>query len=222
MVQNRLTKIWEGGVATHDAFDKFASGSGSPEQMEDPADEETFKNDDPPDIKTLFAQFGRLSNAFFNVVAEIQAPKKWVLDELTGKRLMAIGFTNNKTSLNLEIVPVSLCKSEYVDWKSSKISGMGICYIDVRICPFENLDMFSEPPNPRGRPNYKDRVWSLIADAGLETLQTKNDHNKTGIAKEIHEFGRVKFPHEFSEMKPDKQTIIRHYNSYLKRNYSDQ
>jgi hypothetical protein len=219
MANNRLREIWDCGVPTFDAFDNFAGESALPAQPTITPKEHKYGDDEAADIKAVIALAGDLSKALLGVAAANHAPKQWVLNELAEKRLMAIGYTSQpNNSLGLEIVPIPLLKSEFADWKKSKISGLGISFIDVRICPFQNLEIMPDAKKARGRPRYKEQVWTIIDDVGLGDLRNRHNHNKTSIAAEIHKIGLIQFPNAFSKIKPDTQTIIRHYNSYLEGN----
>lgn len=219
MANNRLRKIWDNGVPIYDAFDNFAGEDALPAQSIITPKDHKYGDDEALDIKAVFASAGDLSKAFLDVAAANQAPKQWVLNELADMRLMAIGYTNRpNNSLALEIVPIPLLKTEFADWKRSRISGLGVNFIDVRICPFQDLETDLDAEKLRGRPGYKEQVWTIIDDVGLADMQDRNSHNKTSISAEIHKIGLIRFPNEFSITKPDTQTIIRHYNSYLKAN----
>lgn len=221
MANNRLSDIWDTGVPIYDAYDKYAGNGGLPPQSIITPKEHKYGDDEAVNLKAFIASVGDLSKAVLDVAAANYAPKQWVLSELAEKRLMAIGYSNQlNNSLALEILPISLLKLEFADWKKSKISGLGINYIDVRICPFQNNEIEPDAKKPRGRPPYKEQVWTIIDDVGLRYLHDRNDHNKTSIAAEIHKIGLVKFPNQFSDTKPSSQTIIRHYNLYFETNSS--
>lgn len=223
MANNRLREIWDCGVPTFDAFDYFAGDKALPAQSPITPSQHEFGDDKAADIKAVMELAGDLSKALLDVAAANYAPKQWVLNQLAEKRLMAIGYINQpNNSFGLEIVPMPLLKSEFADWKKSKITGLGISFIDVRICPFQNLEIKPDAKKARGRPRYKEQVWNIIDDVGLGGLQDRNNHNKTSISAEIHKIGLIRFPNEFSKTKPDTQTIIRHYNSYLESNLTAQ
>ena len=221
MANNRLAEIWNCGVPTYEAYHKFADDDALPAQPFSPPNEYKHNDNQAANIKTVVTALSDLSRTLFEVAAANNALKQWVLNEIAEMRLMAIGFTKQPTnSLTLEIIPIPLLKWEYADWKKSKFAGLGISFVDVRICPFQQFEVAVSEAKRRGRPPYKKQVWEIIDGIGLVDLQRRHSHNKTSIAAEIHKIGLMKFPNDFTDTKPDRQTIIRHYNLYYETNSS--
>src|SRR5690606_31345869 len=120
-------------------------------------------------IKNIAKSFSALINTCADITSIPRRKRDWVIDELSQKRLMAIGYrASNNASIELSIIPDALFKPDFIDWKQSSIAGLNLHYVDVRISEYKKFNHPKNPEKPIGRPNNKTSIWQLITSIGLQ------------------------------------------------------
>lgn len=134
-----------------------------------------------------------------------------LIEALERGEWLALGFPADRPkTLAPEPVPQFLIQSQFAKWRKSEFSDGNSRYAKVRIVPG---GVVAKPKI--GRPSARERVLEIAAALAKSGHITREMPQKSQ-ASEIRRIGKSRFPDDFTEFRPDQQTLIRHLKVFWK------
>ncbi|HEX4738685.1 MAG TPA: hypothetical protein VH331_14100 [Allosphingosinicella sp.] len=126
---------------------------------------------------------------------------------------LAFGFPADRPkATEPEPVPQFLIQKQFAKWRKSEFSDGNARYSKVRIIPGGAV---AKPTI--GRPSNRERVLEIAA-ALVKSGRITPEMPWKSQASEIRKIGKGQFPDNFTEHRPDQQTLIRHLKAFWKSN----
>jgi hypothetical protein len=154
-----------------------------------------------------------LVSALPEAVETRQSREAQLIRALETGEWLALGFrADGPKATEPEPVPQFLIQKQFAKWRKSEFSDGNTRYAKVRIIPG---GVVTTPTI--GRPSNRERVIEIAA-ALVKSGRIAPEMPWKTQASQIRKIGKSQFPDNFTEHRPDQQTLIRHLKAFWKSN----